>query len=626
MDTWTKYIITSVYWVCITYLIFSTWTYNILTLFLPISSFLLFIKWIQLNIRSKRLLNKKGENNIQVKDNDSFPIFKILLWILIIGFILIKFTQYQSSLRFRSSMYDWVYEILYIWLPFFTISSILIIIWTLKSKKFSKILFIFTLIIFIISTFKLLESFIYSIKDRTSGIKNITISNEDKYWVFQNMIKTWNWTCEYSESNKYDEIKNFIYSSDWKSFAFVGQKGNKAYVIKDWIESYAGKTIYNISYQYSPNWKSFSYKTKEGKKWILVIDWTEIDKYDSISNLTYSSDWRSFYYTAKKNWKSFIVNDWIESDDYESIFFPTYSSDWKSFYYVAKKYWKSFIVKDWVESKKYDSIRSSTYSPNWKDFYYIAKQNWKSFIVKNWIEWKKYDNIIDFEYSSDWKKLAFKIKKDWKSFIVKDWVESKKYDDIYDYKYSSDWKNFAFKAKKDWKYIIVKDWVESKKYDRISGFTFSPDWKSFAFKALEININAGSRTEREIIVKDWIKKKYDNIFSYSYSPDWKVFTVKAKKYWKYLIIENWVEINKYDSRTIFEKSPDWKNNIIMKYKNKKLEVEINWIKNIHDISNKLQSFTFSPDWKSFVYRIRKNLNKYFVNKDWVNSNIYDYVG
>jgi len=59
-------------------------------------------------------------------------------------------------------------------------------------------------------------------------------------------------TCKIIESKKYDDIRDFKYSPDWKSFAFKARK--------DW-------------------------------KWILVKDGVESKKYDDIRDFKYSPDW-----------------------------------------------------------------------------------------------------------------------------------------------------------------------------------------------------------------------------------------------------------------------------------------------------------------------------------------------
>ena len=66
---------------------------------------------------------------------------------------------------------------------------------------------------------------------------------------------------------------------------------------------------YYRDFVYSPDGKSFAFVAKRDWKWVVVKDWRESDKYDNIWFLKYSPDGNSFMFVAKKNGKHIVVKD-----------------------------------------------------------------------------------------------------------------------------------------------------------------------------------------------------------------------------------------------------------------------------------------------------------------------------
>jgi len=215
--------------------------------------------------------------------------------------------------------------------------------------------------------------------------------------VWKNLIiKDWKELWEWMQA---------VYSPDWKSFAYVKLSewslGNswapiseqelsykKSIIIKDWKELWEWMQAI-----YSSDWKSFAYLAKKDWKVFVVKDWKELWEW---MQAIYSSDWKSFAYVTRKDWKHLIIKNWKElwelkdyswSDynySWSQYFDLRYSSNLESFAYLIKKDWKIFVVKDWVEWTKYDEISDIIYSPDWKSFAYVAKKDWKRFMVKDW--------------------------------------------------------------------------------------------------------------------------------------------------------------------------------------------------------------------------------------------------
>jgi len=106
-------------------------------------------------------------------------------------------------------------------------------------------------------------------------------------------------SCSIVESNKYDLIKDFTYSPNGKSYAFMAKKNGKEILVKD------GKEITKYDFvwylKYSPDGKSFAFLAYKDGKYLLVKDGREITKYDGIRSFKYSPDGKSLVFIAKKD-------------------------------------------------------------------------------------------------------------------------------------------------------------------------------------------------------------------------------------------------------------------------------------------------------------------------------------
>jgi hypothetical protein len=288
-------------------------------------------------------------------------------------------------------------------------------------------------------------------------------------------------------------IDDFVYSNDWKQFAYTEiAEDSWRNIIKDWkkIKKW-GDPIF------SPDWKSFSYITNDGIGQILVKDWVENKKYYLFDWLTYSPNSESFSYIAtigqNINWSKVVVKDWIEWMPYDSIWNLIYSPDSKHYAFVANLNWKNKIIKDWIElfkySNKYTDIQNLKFSNDSKELYFSARKidTNKYVFIENWIEGIEYDNIEKVIYSPNLIDYALIVKDNNNSFVLdSSWHEWEKFNSINSIKYSINW-DLAYlwyhSEREKWWISLIVNWKELKKFTKttIDDLEFSLETEGFIF-------------------------------------------------------------------------------------------------------------------------------------------------
>jgi len=227
-------------------------------------------------------------------------------------------------------------------------------------------------------------------------------------------------------------------SPDNKRVVYSAFKLNgKVVVVLDGTESEEYDDVDN--FVFSSNSNIFAYAATSNKKWFAVVDGKRQKEYERLGAQTikFSPDNKRLCYMAwepSKN-RQFVVVDGVEQEKYVGIFIgnPIFSSDSKKIFYGARKGNKDVVVVDGKEDKPYDAITGLTLSPDRKHWAYAAQNGKKWLVVVDGQERKEeYDGIYEgcIIFSPDGKRLSYAAIKNGKGFVVVDKKEGKLYDVI----------------------------------------------------------------------------------------------------------------------------------------------------------------------------------------------------
>lgn len=361
--------------------------------------------------------------------------------------------------------------------------------------------------------------------------------------------------CKEQEKNSYNNIRKLKLSPDWKSYSYIANINNPysneynaqlSILVKDWKEI---KSKYWINdFIYSNNWKHFAY-TEYDKDWEINIikDWIEIKKW---IDPTFSPDWKNFSYISNDNIGQILVKDWIKNNKYYYFDWLTYSPDWKSFSYIAtlgnSVNWKKIVVKDWIEWMPYNNIRNLIYSPDSNHYAYISSSQWIDKIIKDWSELEiynnKYSDIQNLKFSADSKEIYFSAKKNYnnKYVFINNWVESPEYDNIEKVIYSSNWTDYALVIKNNYNNsssVVNSNWIIWTEYNSIISIKYSNDWANLAY----LRRNNDRRNWWISFIVNWKElKKYKEtiIEDFEFSPNNEGFILVVSNYPKWYKIYN----------------------------------------------------------------------------------------
>lgn len=346
------------------------------------------------------------------------------------------------------------------------------------------------------------------------------------------------------KSESYDSVYNISFSSDWNSFSFKWIKWNipidyKEYIIKDW------KLLWEwTDFLYSPNWKDYAYVLKINWKYQLYKNWIKFwDEYENIYWLIFSINWENLAYFIKNDWKYYAANNLvIEKVWYESIVDLIVSPNWGSISYKAKTKDKWYLINDWEELISFELFNfwrfsyPSKFSSDWTSFsYFITWEivNWKkySYVVKDWVKSNYYDKIYNPEYIIWSNILTFIAENEWKIFLVKDFKEydlpSKNEWKYVWYFYNNSTKTELYYLVNNTKNYIVSNWVPTKEYSKIDNFTFSLDYNNYYF--------IWKNDNKYYFIKNWVEilKDYNEILkNIKYTDDFNIFAFNTLKDWK----------------------------------------------------------------------------------------------
>ncbi len=471
-----------------------------------------------------------------------------------------------------------------------------------------------------------------------------------------------------------ENITNPVFSSDWKSFAYETEVNWRKTIFKDWIDIWSWTNSELYFPIYSPDWSKFAYFSVQNENVSVVVNWKVMNvvDYNTINTIKdiwnnsiiypqFSKIWNNLFYYAIKDNKWYLykdsekvidehitshnfkfLNDWIsyvfqfrneyylnwEKYNFEfkwlSINNISYSDNWKVLIYrqfdddinnnnnenvKAYKILKVDFYKGLIyQSDYYSRINDYWISSDWNSFYYIWTNSsdeinkWQSSYVSNlFINWKK----VWREFLSSYDSINFWISNDLLKYVL-----------IANEKLSN--------SDKD-SFYILKDWVDISNKDNIYwSFTISPKWDSYAYSILDNISNTYN------VIKDWkiIWENYEKVLFLKYSPNWKDIFYEIHKWWKNILIKNWVELNDDYNMSWIKFTQDGNNSIFFL----KSKVENDWNLSIWDnifsvkntsslvkledtdgnnlnnvglfISNNWDSiaYTYKIEWKSYLVR------------------------
>ncbi len=323
-------------------------------------------------------------------------------------------------------------------------------------------------------------------------------------------------------SEKFDDILNIKFSSDWKSFVFIAKKDSKYFIVKNnKIISKKFDKISSIKYLDYFKWKIYYIFSENNKDYLVekhnlkkTSSW-----YDKILDISISPDKDIIYFSVLKNGKYFVVwkNEKIITKKYDKndyyIWSIWYSPAWDLIYSVRKDS-KWYIVKnEKIITRKYDWI-GWKYSPAW-DLVVVAKKDSKWFLIKDNKRFSsKYDSITYLSFSKKWEDIAFIWENYWYKYVVKNHkIVSDKYEifkNLWE-NITSSIKDLSFLENGDIVFLIenynkVKDWKNwSKVIKKISC------WDNIDNTTPTIITNNARLKKNYILRKqDLIKSKYKN--------------------------------------------------------------------------------------------------------------------
>lgn len=308
--------------------------------------------------------------------------------------------------------------------------------------------------------------------------------------------------------------------------------------------------------------------------------------YDIAENLRLSPEGKVLAYDAKIDEKPYLIVDGNKFGPYQFVDQLTFSSDSKTFAFVAEIEGNLYVV---FENKKYGPYRevhSLTFAPDGKNLAYIVENGPSRFaVIAGGAVLGPYHGIVgSLRFSPDNNALSFLAYKDSKYYVITDGVAEGPYIDAV---YSPDGGTFARSVDENGKMFVIVDNEKFGPYDRADELTFSPDGKTLAYRA-EIDY------DWYIVVGKDKAGSYGDVGCITFSPDGKrlayyITTGSVINRKKYIIIGG-KQYGPYDSSHYTEK------------------------------------MFFSPDSKSFVLEMETRDYDYYIVKDGIQSDVYDYVG
>jgi len=359
------------------------------------------------------------------------------------------------------------------------------------------------------------------------------------------------------ESEEYDDVDNFVFSSNSERFAYAATSDYVWFLVLDKVKQKAYERIGYRTIKFSPDNRRLCYMVWEPTKnqQFVVVDGVEQERYVGIfvDHPIFNSNSKKVVYGARKGEKSVIVVNGKEDLPYDAIAGLVLSPDGEHWAYAAQKGKEWLVVVDGRESgEKYDGVYEDciVFSPDGKRFSYAAIKNGKGFVIVDGVKGKPYD-VIDngsIVFSRDSKRFAYRAVRNKKQFYVIDAKECKAYYGVGGggtFLFSPDSKHTAYMVLENNKEFVVLDGREGKKYDEISPPVFNPVDNTLAYSARQNNewfvVNNGKEGE-----------KYDITGIPVFSPDGKHIAYRVQRAQKQIVITDMKEGNEHDE--IFQSS------------------------------------------------------------------------
>jgi hypothetical protein len=391
-------------------------------------------------------------------------------------------------------------------------------------------------------------------------------------------------------SDEYDDVDNFVFSSDSKKFAYAATSGGKWFAVVDGIKQKEYERLGSHTIRFSPDNKRICYMVWEPSKdrQFAVIDGIEQKPYVGIfvGHPLFSADSCDVAYGAKKGNKVVIVYNGKEGKPYDAAGGLVLSNQDGRFAYIGRLGKKWAVVIDGQEYKeKYDGFYSGciTFSPDARHFAYAAMRNDSGFVVLDGVEGNRFDAIDNNSliFSPDSKHFAYRAIKGKKQFYVID-GNGTGYDGVASGSlvFSQDCNHSAYIAMQNKEHFVVLDGREGKRFSDISLPVFNPVSMKLAYGAEE-------NGKWHIIGNEYKSSDYDDTDTPIFSPNGLHIAYLAKLADKQVVVTDSQQGNKYDAISQL-------------------------------------SLAFTPDSRHIVYQARK-IDKSFVIVDGVESDGYDII-
>lgn len=373
--------------------------------------------------------------------------------------------------------------------------------------------------------------FAYTARERTDDKPSNYSSSQGIYTTDTNFLKEFV-VFDGKEGKKYGFSAGSIYfSPDGESFAYDISKGRG---FGQYVMVLNNQEISGYDYVkdgiFSSDGKHFAFRANKDKKEFFVIDNQEGPKYDDVSDFVFSPDGQHFAYKVNN---SFIIYDGQEKSDINEL--PVFSLENNRVVFILNKNSKKAILLNGEESKSYDAIQNPIFSSDGDHLAYIGIDAGKQFIVLDGKEGKKYDKVFNIVFSLNGERIAYGAKESDKFFVVLDGKEEEKYNgntpsnphiretysSVGQLTFSPDSKKFAYRVNVNYhgdNFIVLynqkeKNILSNPVSDSDSNlFLFSSDSNYFAYKT------AGGY-KNFILSSNKEGKLYKNAFNLIFSDD-----------------------------------------------------------------------------------------------------------